>query len=408
MLRYQGVLGAFVGLGNTIGPFLAAGFTHNVSWRGTFWFIAPLAICVAAFLTMLLPNSKMPKESAKDKLLKVDWTGIFFSSVGTVVLLIPVSGLRTQFEPSSPMVISMITLGVVLLLLFLLNEWKFARLQMLPLRLFKNVALAAMLAQNFLIGIVFYSLLYYLPIYYQSARQMSVIASAALILPLVITQSIASILSGQYISRIGRYGEVIWLGYACWTLGAGLHLIFSRTIPTIGIVFVLIIEGFGVGLVFQPTLVAAQAHSAKSDRAVVISARNFIRAFGGSVGLSIASAIYSNSLLRGLPTTLPSDLVTAIKGSIFDMPDMSTLPKGEKATLLDAYANAAKAVFYLWFVSIAICLTLMVFIKDKGLQRKDENVAKQSGDDETPIDQSTGIAVVDEKHEGQSVRGASA
>ena len=350
----------------------------------------------------------MPKESAKDKLLKVDWTGIFFSSVGTVVLLIPVSGLRTQFEPSSPMVISMITLGVVLLLLFLLNEWKFARLQMLPLRLFKNVALAAMLAQNFLIGIVFYSLLYYLPIYYQSARQMSVIASAALILPLVITQSIASILSGQYISRIGRYGEVIWLGYACWTLGAGLHLIFSRTIPTIGIVFVLIIEGFGVGLVFQPTLVAAQAHSAKSDRAVVISARNFIRAFGGSVGLSIASAIYSNSLLRGLPTTLPSDLVTAIKGSIFDMPDMSTLPKGEKATLLDAYANAAKAVFYLWFVSIAICLTLMVFIKDKGLQRKDENVAKQSGDDETPIDQSTGIAVVDEKHEGQSVRGASA
>jgi MFS family permease len=110
-----------------------------------------------------------------------------------------------------------------------------------------------MLTQNFLIGIVFYSLLYYLPIYYQSARQMDLITSAALILPLVIAQSIASILSGQYISRIGRYGEVIWVGYICWTIGAGLHLLFTKSIPTVAIVFILAVEGVGVGLVFQPS-----------------------------------------------------------------------------------------------------------------------------------------------------------
>ena len=381
-------MGACVGLGNTIGPFLAAGFTRQVTWRGTFWFIAPLAICVAGFLIILLPKSTMPKESAKDKLLKVDWSGIIFSSAGTIVLLIPVSGIQTQFQASSPMAISMITIGAMLLLLFLLNEWKFAKLPMFPLRLFKTRALAAMLAQNFLIGIVFYSLLYYLPIYCQSVRQMSLVSSAALLLPLVIAQSVASILSGQYISRIGRYGEVIWLGYACWTLATGLHLLFSRTNSTIGIVFILLLEGFGVGFVFQPTLVAAQAHSAKSDRAIVISARNFIRAFGGSVGLAIASAIYSNSLLAGLPATLPASLVTAIKDSVFDMPDVSTLEGGQKIALLDAYAKAAKAVFYLWFAAIALCLVLMVFIQDKGLKRADE----------TPIDQGTQVTVVDEKH----------
>jgi MFS family permease len=120
-------------------------------------------------------------------------------------------------------------------------------------RLFSNRALAAMLVQNFFIGIVFYSLLYYLPIYYQSAREMSILSSAALILPLVIAQSIASVLSGQYISRVGRYGEVLWTGYICWTLGSGLHLLFTKDFSVIGIVFILAIEGFGVGLVFQPS-----------------------------------------------------------------------------------------------------------------------------------------------------------
>jgi MFS family permease len=366
-----------------------------MTWRGTFWFISPLAVCVAGFLVILLPKSTMPKESAKDKLLKVDWAGILLSSAGTIILLIPVSGIKTQFEPSSPMAISMITIGAVLLLLFLFNEWKLARLPMFPLRLFRNRALAAMLAQNFLIGIVFYSLLYYLPIYYQSARRMSLMSSAALILPLVVSQSIASILSGQYISRMGRYGEVIWSGYACWTLGAGLHLMFSRTIPTVGIVFVLIVEGFGVGLVFQPTLVAAQAHSAKSDRAVVISARNFIRAFGGSVGLSIASAIYSNSLSAYLPVNLPPALITKIKDSIFDIPDVSILSNEMRSGLLDAYANAAKAVFYLWFVAIAMCLMLMVFIKDKGLRREDQE--KHEGNNESPVERESEIVIGEEK-----------
>lgn len=110
-----------------------------------------------------------------------------------------------------------------------------------------------MLIQNFLIGIVFYSLLYYLPIYFQTAREMSVLASAALVVPIVMPQAIASALSGQYISRMGRYGEVIWTGYICWVIGTGIHIAFTRTFPLAAIIVVLAIEGAGVGLVFQPS-----------------------------------------------------------------------------------------------------------------------------------------------------------
>ena len=110
-----------------------------------------------------------------------------------------------------------------------------------------------MLIQNFLIGIVFYSLLYYLPLYFQTARHESVLTSAALVLPIVIPQAIASALSGQYISRMKRYGEVIWIGYICWVIGTALHCSFSRTFPLAAIIVILIVEGVGVGLVFQPS-----------------------------------------------------------------------------------------------------------------------------------------------------------
>lgn len=130
--RYQGILGSCVGLGNTIGPFIAAGFTHSVTWRATFYFIAPLAVLVGVILYFLLPPQTIPPEPLKTKLSKIDYMGIILSSSGTILLLIPISGIGTQFEASSPMVISMLTLGSLLLFLFGINEWKFARLPMFP------------------------------------------------------------------------------------------------------------------------------------------------------------------------------------------------------------------------------------------------------------------------------------
>lgn len=124
---------------------------------------------------------------------------------------------------------------------------------MMPLHLFKNPAICAILVQNLLFGIVYYSYLYYLPIYYQNVRQYSPLLSAVLTIPFVAGQSIFSILSGQYVSRTKRYGEVIWSGYVLWTLGSGLILLFNRTTPRWQMVLFLIIEGAGVGNVFQPT-----------------------------------------------------------------------------------------------------------------------------------------------------------
>ncbi|KAM3079648.1 hypothetical protein ACMFMG_006061 [Clarireedia jacksonii] len=372
--KYQGILGSCIGLGNTIGPFLAAGFVQNSTWRGLFWCICPLAVLSGIMVAFTLPPSKVHGSTAT-KIRVIDYPGIILVSAAIILLLIPISGGGTYFEWSSPMVISMLTIGGVCMIGFIIVEWKFAVMPMMPLNLFSNPAVAAILTQNFLFGIVYYSHLYYLPIYYQNSRQYSPLMSAALTIPFVATQSSFSIVSGQYISRRKRYGEIIWAGFIIWTLGSGLVLLFSRSTPKWEIVIILLIEGAGVGFVFQPTLVAAQAHCLKRDRAVVISTRNFLRALGGAIGLAISSAVFSNSIksrVNSFATPLPSGFKDKILASILSVPDLSSLTPSQKEEVLNAYMGASKSVFYLWVPIIGFCLCLCILIKDKGLQRPDE------------------------------------
>jgi len=84
--------------------------------------------------------------------------------------------------------------------------------------LFRNRVISTLFLQNFLLGAVYQSFLYYLPLYFQNVRQWPPLESAAMTIPMLAIQSIASILSGQYISRRKRYGEVIWAGFTLWTL----------------------------------------------------------------------------------------------------------------------------------------------------------------------------------------------
>lgn len=226
-----------------------------------------------------------------------------------------------------------------------------------------------MLLQNLFFGIVYYSQLYYLPLFFQNARRMSPLLSAALVLPITCGQMSASIFSGQYISRRERYGEVIWSGFFLWTLGVGLTCLFDLHTPISAIVIILLIQGIGVGFVFQPTLVALQAHCTKAQRALVISNRNFLRSLGGAVGLAISAAALQNSLKKAMPAEFAS-----LALSSYNLPDFEQLDASPAQIqgILQAYAQASRTVFIMNVPFMAMCLLGCLLVKDRGLQRPEE------------------------------------
>lgn len=153
----------------------------------------------------------------------------------------------------------------------------------------------------------------------------------------------------------------------CWSRGAGLALTYDeQTNPGI-IVVVLVVIGLGVGSVLQPTLVALQAHSAKSRRAVIISNRNFNRCAGGACGLAVSAAV----LQARLRATLPPEYAY-LAASTYSLPRFEG---GTPPAVLDAYMAASHAVFTMQVPLVGICFLCAMFIKDRGLAPKEESAA---------------------------------
>ncbi|KAK6822802.1 MFS transporter [Apiospora arundinis] len=398
------------------------------SWRAFFWTTAPITALMGVVGWFLIPgmspklqqekqqqqqdqqtqqqqqNRKNPgRISIREGMRKIDWAGVFTISIAVIFLLIPISGGGAYFPWGSPMVIIILVIGVLSLGLFVFVEWRVARLPMMPLSIFKNPVIAVMLAQSFLVGAVYQSYLYYLPLYLQNARGHSVIASAAFTSALVGAQSVFSVAGGQYISRTKRYGEVIWFGFGSWTLGSCLTLLYTATTPTGLTVLPLLFVGAGVGCIFQPTLVAFQAHVTKPQRAVIIANRNFVRCAGGACGLAVSGAVLQAALRSRLPpayacladktyVTPPADVLSGGGGG-------GGSPDPDAVLVGGAYVAASRAVFILQIPLIGLCLLGCAFIRDRGLQPLEDK--PESGNDDGAIKDKELNVSVDELQQSQ-------
>ncbi|THW52598.1 putative major facilitator superfamily transporter [Aureobasidium pullulans] len=374
--KYQGIIGSFIGLGNAAGPLIAAAFTQHSTWRGLFYLNAPLCLIAAGVAAWTLPQS-MPKVDFRETIRKVDWIGLFFSTAAIILILIAISDGGHGTPWNSAETISMLVVGSICAIAFVIVEWKFAKLPMMPLEMWRNKSVAFMLVQSFLLGMNYYALIYYLPLYYQNVGGYDVMKSAVLILPLVLVQAAFSALGGQYMSFIGHYIEVILIGFAVWTLGSGLLVSLGADSPIGHICGFIIMVGFGAGCTFQTTNTAMQAHSPKSQRAIVISNRMLLRQLGGAVGLAISSAISGNVLASSLPAHLQY-----IAESTFAVPDLNTVSAADRRSISTAYANASRAVFIFCVAVIGVALVLTFFVKDKGMKREEDKVEERAREEE--------------------------
>ncbi|KAF4985432.1 hypothetical protein FGRMN_11210 [Fusarium graminum] len=310
--KYQGVIGGVVGLGNVLGPFIAAAAVYNSTWRFFFWALAPLAALIAILAYFFLTH-KPPTESFHEGLAKVDWGGFCLSSIGIVLLLVPISGGGAYFAWNSTTVITLLVLGFVGVCAFLTYEWKIASLPIMP----------------------------------------------------VVAQSMTSILSGQYINWRKRYWGVLAFGFGVWTLGAGIALKLGKNTGPGLIIVCLGLVGSGVGCIFQPTLIALQAHTSKRRRAVIISNRNLFRCAGGACGMTLSAVVLQARLRAELPNEYRylSDSTYAVPNStVWGVP-----------AVVDSYMAASHAVFILQVPLIGLCFLGMALIRDRGLESPEDS-----------------------------------
>jgi len=195
---------------------------------------------------------------------------------------------------------------------------------------------------------------------------------------------------------------VLWGGYGCYLIGAGIQTTFGRNTSHAYIVGILILEGFGIGWTLQTALVAAQALAPSKDRAVITGIRNLFRFTGGSFGLVISSAIMNNVIAsKVLSSDLPEDIASQIRGAEFNIP--AGLTDAQKQSLLDFEMAGLNGVFYFLLGTAAITFLLSLPVKDRGLpgdekKQKIETQATESDQASGDLEaQSSDSHVVEEK-----------
>jgi MFS family permease len=151
----------------------------------------------------------------------------------------------------------------------------------------------------------------------------------------------------------------------------GLTTLFTPTLPVYGIVLILVVLGYGNGQCLQPTIIALQAHCTKSQRAVVISVRNFLRCLGGAIGLAVSAAVLQNVLRAQLPANFKY-----LAKTTYAKPDYSKFSTADGELILEAYAKASRAVFIFMVPCAAIALASFSFVPDRGLTRPEEPSSK--------------------------------
>lgn len=310
---------------------------------------------------------------------KIDYGGIVLNISSTILLLIPLSGGGVTYAWSSSFFIGTTVTAAVLTLLFFIYEWKVASLPIMPLRLYRAPHCWALYLQTFLIGLAYFGNFFYLPIYFQSILQYSPLVSGALILPIIITTSFGSIASGQYMTRVGSYMHCILAGFILWTVGNGLTLLFGRNMGLGVLIVVLIVEGAGIGLTLQPTLVGMYANSRTEDRAVTTGLRNFIRTIGGAFGLVVSGVILSNTLNNDLAgeSFVSDSLLTELTSSTYAL-DALNLSQDQEDKILDVYMLGLHYIFVFYMVCSGLGLLLTLWVGNTSLK-----VPKPSEDEET-------------------------
>lgn len=379
--KYQGILGTSVGLGNVVGPLVMGALLKHSTWR-TFYRIFPGIILFMFLIDFFFVKGNPKKElnsvlSNKQKLLKIDYVGIFLACAGLVLILVPLNGGGTTFAWNSTIVIVMFCVGGACLVVFVIYELKVPELPMIPLSAMKSVTLSILLGSNFLFGAGYYGFFFIVPYYFQIVKSYSAMQTAVLYIPMLLTQSFMSTLAGTTMSFTGHYIYIIAFGYIVWVCGLGTTLKWDLDTLKGLIVGSQILIGTGAGFIFQPSIVAIQANCKKSQRAVIIGFRNVVRSFGGAFGIAVASLIVSNSLEKQIKAqlkanTLPAEFLQYTKVHVFTHPNLSGFTADQVTVVHQMYMTSLKNAFYFFIALLALALLTCLVVKDDGLHCIDE------------------------------------
>ncbi|MDQ2809831.1 MAG: MFS transporter [Chloroflexota bacterium] len=287
--RWQGMFGAVWGLASVLGPTVGGQITDNLNWRWVFYVNVPVGLIALAVLLTTFPNIK-PAGLRKS----IDWAGAGTLIAGLTPLLVALSlGGSKDWAWGSVNTLGLFGVGVAFLLAFLFVESR-AKEPIIPLDLFKNRTFTLSVVTVFLTGVGMFGAISYIPLFIQGVQGDSATSSGNAITPMMLALVAASVISGQLLSRTGKYRILGIVGMTLLTVGLFLLSTMSLTTDRWQTIIFMVIMGFGLGIAMPLYTLVVQNAFPANRLGVVTSATTFFRSIGGTVGIAVLGSVVNN------------------------------------------------------------------------------------------------------------------
>jgi EmrB/QacA subfamily drug resistance transporter len=305
--KYQGYFLAVFGTSSVLGPVIGGFFAGQESifgitgWRWVFLVNVPLGIAALLVVsrTLHLHHTRLNH--------RIDWWGAAALTVGLVPLLL-VAEQGHGWGWDSARSLTCFTIGALGVLAFLLIERAMGEEALLPLALFRIRTVGVASAASVLIGVAMFGGLASLPLYLQIVKGASPTEAGLMLLPMTLGIMGGSIISGQLISRTGRYRHFPIIGSALLAVSLFVfHYVHADT-PLWQTMIVMVFFGIGLGFNFQPLTLAVQNAVSPQSIGVATSSATFTRQIGGTMGTAVFLSI--------LFSTVPGKIATAMERAV--------------------------------------------------------------------------------------------
>ena len=355
--RYQGLIGSVFAGASIVGPLVGGFIVDNASWRWIFYVNLPVGGLALAVILLTMPRRAYKQEHS------IDWLGAAVLAAGTTALLLGLVWAGNEYPWGSPEVIGALSVAAVLIVGFALIERGVPE-PILPFNLLRNQTVASSVACMALVGAAMFGTISFVPLFVQGVIGTSATSSGVVLTPLILGAVVTSFISGQIVSRTGRYRPNTLIGPV--VLGAGMLLLWRMNIHTTNAEAArnMVIAGIGLGMMMQIFVLSVQNSVPRAAMGTATALTQFSRSIGATLGVTLLGVIVNQNLPPKVTTTGVA---------------IHRLPLAGRVALANALRPAFLAAF---FLCGAVFVISLLWVREAPLRTGFEDVAV--GDEASP------------------------